>query len=85
MNIYVGNLSYKTMDTDLRSAFEAYGLVSSAVIIKDRASGESKGFGFVEMESAQESAQAIEALDGQEFMGRRLRVNQARPREAVAR
>ena len=85
MNIYVGNLSYKSLDNDLRTAFEAHGKVSSAVIIKDRATGESKGFGFVEMDSDSDATQAIQALDGQEFMGRRLRVNQARPKEAVAR
>lgn len=85
MNIYIGNLSYKTKDTELRETFEAYGEVSSAVIIKDRASGESKGFGFIEMPSDDAAQKAMEALDGHEFMGRRLRVNQARPKEAATR
>ena len=85
MNIYIGNLPYSCTDTDLRNAFEAHGDVASAVIIKDKETGNSKGFGFVEMMSDENSSKAIEMLDGQEFMGRKLRVNQARPRETARR
>lgn len=81
MNIYVGNLSYRTTEDGLRKAFEAYGAVSSASIIKDRDSGQSKGFGFVEMPSDAEAQAAINALNDKEVDGRRLKVNQARPRE----
>lgn len=81
MNIYVGNLSYRTTEDDLRRAFEAYGAVSSAAIIKDRDSGQSKGFGFVEMPSDAEAQAAITGLNDKEVGGRRLKVNQARPRE----
>lgn len=81
MNIYVGNLSYRTTEDELRRAFEAYGAVSSASIIKDRDSGQSKGFGFVEMPSDAEAQAAINALNDKEVGGRRLKVNQARPRE----
>lgn len=85
MNIYIGNLPYSCTDTDLRTAFEACGDVASAVIIKDKETGNSKGFGFVEMMSDEASHKAIGTLDGQDFMGRKLRVNQARPRETVRR
>ena len=81
MNIYVGNLSYRTTEDELRRAFEAYGAVSSAAIIKDRDSGQSKGFGFVEMPSDAEAQAAITGLNDKEVGGRRLKVNQARPRE----
>lgn len=81
MNIYVGNLPYSTSGDDLRAAFEAYGQVSSANVVKDRESGESRGFGFVEMSSDDEARTAIEALNGKEFQGRTLKINEARPRE----
>lgn len=81
MNIYVGNLSYRTTEDELRRTFEAYGAVSSASIIRDRESGQSKGFGFVEMPSDSEALAAINALNDKEVGGRRLKVNQARPRE----
>ncbi len=81
MNIYVGNLSYRTTEDELRRTFEAYGAVSSASIIRDRESGQSKGFGFVEMPSDSEAEAAINGLNDKEVGGRRLKVNQARPRE----
>jgi RNA recognition motif-containing protein len=80
MNIYVGNLPWSTSEDELRELFEEYGEVSSVNIIKDRDSGRSRGFGFVEMEEEGARA-AIEALDGEELDGRALKVNQARPRE----
>ena len=80
MNIYVGNLSYSTTDEDLRQAFGAHGEVTSVNIIKDRFSGESRGFGFVEMASNEEAQAAIANLNGTELGGRTLNVNEARPR-----
>lgn len=81
MNIYVGNLSYTASESDLRDAFETYGDVSSARIITDRATGKSKGFGFVEMPNDTEAKSAISALDGKDLKGRPLRVNESLPRE----
>ena len=80
MNIYVGNLSYDVSEEDLRQAFAAFGQVSSATIIKDKYSGQSKGFGFVEMPSAEEARSAISQMNGKELKGRALNVNEARPR-----
>jgi RNA recognition motif-containing protein len=80
MNIYVGNLSYEVTEGDLRSAFEEFGQVVSTSIIKDKYTGESKGFGFVEMPSNQEAQAAIGALNGKELKGRAINVNEARPR-----
>jgi cold-inducible RNA-binding protein len=80
VNIYVGNLPYTTMETDLQQAFEAYGAVSRAKVITDRETGRSRGFGFVEMTNDTEADAAIEALNGQDFGGRRLVVNKARPK-----
>ena len=80
MNIYVGNLSLKANDEDLKVAFEAFGEVTSAKIIKDRYSGDSKGFGFVEMPDKAEAQTAIENLNGKDLLGRQLNVNEARPR-----
>jgi len=80
MNIYVGNLSYDATEEDLRQAFEAFGQVESINIIKDRYSGESKGFGFVEMPAKAEAQSAIEGLNGKELKGRALKVSEARPR-----
>jgi cold-inducible RNA-binding protein len=80
MNIYVGNLSYDLSEGNLRQAFEAFGQVSSATIVKDKYSGRSKGFGFVEMPSAEEARSAIDQLNGKELKGRTLNVNEARPR-----
>ena len=80
MNIYVANLNFKVQDEELRELFEAHGEVSSAKIIKDRDSGQSRGFGFVEMPDDDNAALAIEQLDGTDFGGRSLRVSEARPR-----
>lgn len=80
MNIYVGNLSYSVSEDDLRGCFEDFGQVASVTIIKDKFSGNSRGFGFVEMPSSSEGQQAIETLNGKEFKGRELVVNEARPR-----
>ena len=79
--LYVGNLSYDTNDGALQQLFEAYGSVQSAQIVMDRDTGRSKGFGFVEMSSDQEAQAAITGLNGKEFNGRALTVNEARPRE----
>ena len=80
MNIYVGNLSYDLDDGQLQRLFETHGTVSSARVIVDRFSGQSKGFGFVEMPDGDEARSAIAALNEQEVDGRRIRVNEARPR-----
>jgi RNA recognition motif-containing protein len=81
MNIYVGNLSYRMGDSDLEKVFAEFGEVKSAKVIMDRETGRSKGFGFVEMQSADAGSSAIEALNGNECEGRTLRVNEAKPRE----
>ena len=78
MNIYVGNLSYSTTDESLKQAFSAFGEVVSAKIIKDMATGSSKGFGFVQMATAQEAQVAVESLNGTDLDGRTLRVSEAR-------
>lgn len=80
MNIYVGNLSRDVTEDDLRNTFEAFGQVASANVIKDKFSGESKGFGFVEMPTKSEGQTAIETMNGKEMKGRNLTVNEARPR-----
>jgi len=80
-NIYVGNLPWSTTEDQLRDTFAAYGAVSSVAIIKDRNTGRSRGFGFVEMDSADEARAAINGLNGTELDGRDLKVNEARPRE----
>ncbi len=80
MNIYVGNLSPQVTEDDLRKAFEAFGQVESANIIKDKFSGESRGFGFVQMPSKQEAQSAIEQMNDADLMGRNIKVNEARPR-----
>jgi len=85
MNIYVGNLSREVTEDDLRQAFEAFGQVESANIIKDKFSGESRGFGFVEMPSKNEAQSAIDGLNGQDLMGRVVNVNEARPKTANRR
>ena len=78
--LYVGNLAYSVTDDSLQRAFGAYGSVSSAKVMMDRDSGQSKGFGFVEMGSDQEAQAAIAALNGKEVDGRSLTVNEAKPR-----
>ena len=80
--VYVGNMSYETSQTDLETMFGAHGTVESAQIIMDRATGQSKGFGFIEMSSDAEAQAAIGALDGKDSGGRALKVNEARPRES---
>lgn len=80
MNIYVGNLSRDVTEADLRQLFEQYGQVESAAVIKDKFSGESRGFGFVELASKAEAEAAIAALNGKEFKRRTLTVNEAKPR-----
>jgi cold-inducible RNA-binding protein len=79
--LYVGNLSYDVTDSDLQTMFAAHGTVQSAQVIMDRDTNRSKGFGFVEMNSADEAQAAIKALNGQESNGRALTVNEARPKE----
>jgi RNA recognition motif-containing protein len=79
--IYVGNLSYEVTDGDLEQLFAQYGAVQSAQVIQDRMSGRSKGFGFVEMANDQEAQAAIGALNGKDYNGRTLTVNEAKPRE----
>ena len=81
MNIYVGNLSYRMGDSELEEVFAKFGEVKSAKVITDRETGRSKGFGFIEMQTAEAGNEAIEALNGNECEGRTLRVNEARPRE----
>ncbi len=80
MNIYVGNLSYNTTEHELRAAFEAHGEVTSAAVITDRDSGQSKGFGFVEMTDSGSARNAIQALNESMLDGRQVKVNEARPR-----
>lgn len=80
--LYVGNLGFDVNNEDLKHLFAEHGAVASAMVISDRATGQSKGFGFVEMESASEADAAITALDGQDFGGRAIKVNEARPRPA---
>lgn len=80
MNIYVGNLVREISDDDLRLSFESYGQVSSAKVIKDKFSGESRGFGFIEMPNQEEAKAAISGLDNKDLKGRSLKVNEARPR-----
>lgn len=81
MNIYVGNLARQTTEAELRQAFEAYGRIDSLAIIKDKFTGESRGFAFVEMPNKEEGDAAIAGLNGQGLGGRNLSVNEARPRE----
>jgi RNA recognition motif-containing protein len=85
MNIYVGNLSYEVTEGDLREAFEGFGKVASVTIVKDRYSGESRGFGFVEMPDTAEANSAIKGLSGKMVKGRAINVNEARPRSEARR
>jgi RNA recognition motif-containing protein len=80
MNIYAGNLSFDTTEEQLRQAFEGYGQVSAVNIIKDKFTGESRGFAFVEMSNSSEATAAISGLNGRDLNGRSLNVNEARPR-----
>lgn len=80
MNIYVGNLSWEMSEDDLRTSFSEFGEVSTVSIIKDKFSGRSRGFGFVEMTNKEEAEAAISGLNGKDMKGRDLRVNEARAR-----
>lgn len=81
MSIYVGNLSYKVGEEDLRQVFSDYGTVKTVQLPIDRETGRMRGFGFVEMGTEAEETAAIEALDNAEWMGRNLKVNKAKPKE----
>ena len=81
MNIYVGNLPYETTDADLRQTFEPFGTVASATVITDKFTGKSRGFGFVVMPDQAQAQAAINGLNGKDANGRKLTVNEARPRE----
>lgn len=80
-NIFVGNLSYQTTESELEAAFSAYGAVERVSVVRDRDTGQPRGFAFVEMTNANEAEAAINALNGRDMKGRSLNVNQARPRE----
>lgn len=80
-NIFVGNLSYQTTEAELESAFGAYGAVERVSVVRDRDTGQSRGFAFVEMTNSNEAANAITSLNGREINGRAINVNEARPRE----
>jgi RNA recognition motif-containing protein len=80
MNIYVGNLPYSVTEEELREIFSEFGEVASVNVITDKYSGQSKGFGFVEMENNSEADEAIKALNESSFKGRNIKVNQAKPR-----
>lgn len=81
MDIYVGNLSYRATEEELRRAFEAFGQVDSVHVVKDKATGQSRGFAFVQMPDQSQAEAAIAGLHGKELGGRTLTVNQARPRQ----
>ena len=80
MNIYVGNIAFSMTEDDLRQAFEAFGEVSRATILKDKMTNRSRGFGFVEMPNQEEGQKAVQELNGKEMNGRALNVSEARPR-----
>lgn len=84
-SIYIGNLAHETTDEQLEAAFRAFGSVSRASVIRDRATGESRGFGFVDMDDDAEAAEAIAQLDQKELGGRVVTVNEARPRSSTPR
>ena len=81
MKLYVGNLAFETTSTDLQTLFAEAGTVESVSVIEDRETGRSRGFGFVEMQTKEEGAAAVEKFNGAELAGRPLRVNEAKPRE----
>jgi RNA recognition motif-containing protein len=81
LKLYVGNLTFDTIEEDLKGLFEKIGAVQSVTVIKDRDSGRSKGFGFVEMTNDEEAKKAIEQLNGNDFKGRSIKVNEAKPME----
>jgi RNA recognition motif-containing protein len=80
-NIFVGNLSYQTTESELEALFGAYGTVERVTVVRDRDTGQPRGFAFVEMTNANEAANAMQAMNGREMNGRTLNVNEARPRE----
>jgi len=80
MNIYVGNLSSDVKDETIREAFESFGQVASAKVIKDKTNGESRGFGFVEMITPSQAKTAIKSLNGKKLLGKEISVKEARPR-----
>ncbi|MFP3910272.1 MAG: RNA recognition motif domain-containing protein [Archaeoglobaceae archaeon] len=80
MNIYIGNLQYDVKDDELRQGFESYGQVFSVNVVKDRFSGRSKGFAFIEMSDEDEAKAAIDGLNGTTMTGREIKVNKARPK-----
>jgi RNA recognition motif-containing protein len=81
MNIYVGNLSYSSTENTLRTLFETYGAVTTTKIVTDKFTGQSRGFGFVEMPNNDEAQKAIDELNGKDYEGRKIVVNESRPRE----
>ncbi len=83
MNMYVGNLNYRVKEEDLEQVMATYGVVTSVKVIKDRETGKSKGFGFVEMEDETAAAQAMKELNGSEFMGRQMVIKEARPKDSA--
>lgn len=85
MNIYVGNLSYSSTENTLREVFEKYGQVTTVKIVADKFTGSSRGFGFVEMPNGDEAQKAIDELNGSDFEGRKLVVNESKPRESTGR
>jgi RNA recognition motif-containing protein len=85
MKLYVGNLSFDTTTQDLRTAFEGVGTVTDAIVMQDKMSGRSRGFGFVTMGTAEEGAEAIRQFHGKPLDGRNITVNEARPREDAPR
>jgi RNA recognition motif-containing protein len=85
MNIYVGNLPYSATENSLKSLFETYGDVTTSKIVTDKFTGSSRGFGFIEMSNADEAQKAIDELNGKDFEGRKLVVNESRPRENTGR
>jgi RNA recognition motif-containing protein len=85
MNIYVGNLPYSATENSLKDLFEGHGQVTTAKIVTDKFTGSSRGFGFVEMPNADEAQKAIDELNGKDFEGRKIVVNESRPRETTGR
>ena len=85
MNIYVGNLSFDVTESDLRKAFEAFGQITEVRLITDKFSGKPKGFGFVEMPTAEEAQKAIAEMNGKDLLGREIKVNEAKPKTDAPR
>ena len=83
-NIFVGNLSYQTTESELEALFSAYGAVERVTVVRDRDTGQPRGFAFVEMTNSDEAANAMQAINGREMNGRAINVNEARPRESRA-